>query len=267
MSDYLSDIVNFLAENWLLIAIMIGVIFIIMKLLKSAKKSEYKPVVLSKEIKGLLKEMFDINQEKHGTGKTLFIGSRDSGYIMQSIEFPYHQKLKIALKDNLEYKKKLAQLQEEKANHDLDEFYDVKIAELQEDYKNQSTERVDKFFGFKTCGKGRIKRLLANFGIGLHFYIVNKKLITETHDSFYITYESRPEMFLGVWVFDNIAKDFLEFEAMKINREQELDSMENILGRIIYHDLDMSKEKAEMTAFKEWKKESRKSMIEDMKKS
>ena len=263
----LNDIVAFLTDNLYIIIAMAVIIFFFFKFWKQSGESKYKPVILAREIRHLMDEAFSINQEKHGYGKTLFIGSRDSGYILQSIEFPFIEEFKISLKDNIDYKNQLKLIKEAmKQNKYTEEFYSEKLALLKKDHENKINTIKNKFFGFKTCGKGRIKRIMAMLGIGLNYFIINKNLIEETDSSFWVTYESRPELYLGIWVYDNPAKRYLDHETFKINREQELNSMINYLPKLAYHDLELSKNKASLEYMAELDQAKKKGMIENMKK-
>lgn len=263
----INSITQFLADNAILLIAVGAVLYLIYTGLKKNKQAKYKPVILEKEIRRLVKELFEISQEKHGYGKTLFIGSRHSGFVLQSIMIPYNRDIKIALKDNLEYQRQLRQLREDKAKHQIDEYYDERINDLKQKYKNNTAQEKERLVAFKVCGKSKLNKLIANLlSMGIKYHIVNKELMSEDATSFFISHECRPTNKLGIFTYDNSAKAFVDRLAKEFNADQIADSVVNFVPKLSFLELEQAKNRSSLEFMAELDKAKKKSMIEDVKK-
>lgn len=224
MSDPISD---WFATNWLLLLFIIGgIAAAVYFFYKPVKEPEYKKLNIEKEIKKHIKNVFDLTEENIGYGKTLYVGSRDAGFIIKSIHINQYQTLT-----------ETAQIADFLKKH-------PETAEIVEK-SNEKVKALYKLMGFQVCGRGRIKRVLAQLGIGISYFLIEDILIKETETSFNINAYSQPVKSCGVWIFSSVGRSMIDEIAYKITDEQRLEALINTIPRSLFlSDLDHAKEKS-----------------------
>lgn len=250
MPDILSTAINFIASNLPLIAIAVIVVAVIIwYFTKDNKESKFKPVVLEKEIKKDFNEVFKLTQEPIGYGKTLYIGSRQAGFVMKSIYVNFYMaNEKPLLKRSVNVTKLV------KKHPSVNEVMEKKNMKI--------------FHGFRVCGRSRISRFLANFfDIGTRIFLVDNEIVEETESTYNVNPYSTPQLYFGVWIYSNVGKKLVDEIAYKVNQMQMLDSMVNYLPKLSFHDLEQSKQKAQFDIFEEMQKKKRKEQLEEIKKA
>ena len=253
MADMITEAINtltgFFNQYYAVILVIMAAAFIMFWWLsKNQKKEEhYKPVVLEQEINKYIKSEFDLTAESIGYGKTLYIGSRDAGFVLKSIfmnQYPTWEETK-------------------------------NVNALKRKYPS-TTEKLDKenkiiniLHGFEVCGKGRLNRIMANlFGYGITIYLIDKPLVEINESSVNINPYSKPIKMFGTWIFSDWGLQELEEIAFKIKHEQHLDAMVNIIPKSIFlGDINAGKEKASYDMLEEVNKERRKEQLEQIKKA
>lgn len=251
MADILSTVLNWIMANIPLIAVIgIVIAFIVWYFfMRGSTESKYKPVVLEKEIHNDLNEVFKLTQEPIGYGKTLYIGSRQAGFVMKSI---YVNFFKTKGKTNIKRTINVTKLT--KKHPSTKEVLDTKGMKI--------------FYGFRVCGRSKVERFLANFfDIGTRIFLVDKDIVDETESTYNINPYSKPTRYFGVWIYSNAGKLVVDEIAFKVNQQQMLDSMVNYLPKLSFHELEQSKSKAQLDIFEEMQKQKRKDQLEQIKKA
>lgn len=251
MADFLSTSISFIARNLPYIAIAVGFVIFLFWIVSKYSKSEdkFKPIVLEKEIKKDFNEVFKLTQEPVGYGKTLYIGSRQAGFVMKSIYVNFYIK-----KDKPELKRTANVTKLIKKHPSVKEVMNTQEAKI--------------FNGFKVCGKSRVSRFLANFfDIGTRIFLVDKEIVTETESTYNVNPYSTPQLYFGIWIYSNIGRKLVDEIAYKVNQMQMLDSMVNYLPKLSFHELEQSKQKAQFDIFEEMQKKKRKEQLEEIKKA
>lgn len=248
----INEIINFFVQNIIYIVIAIGVIYLAYTYLyKPGKEDKYKQLNISKEVKKDLKGLFDITGVSVGYGKTLYIGSIMSGFVLKQIFINYYDKKEITAKVNKMLKK-----------------YPEAEELLKDKFKKEIPEEPKVFYGFKVCGKSFFRRLLANLlDIGVITYLVDKELVTETELSYNINPYSQPTKFLDIYIYSSIGKKAVEEIVFKIEREQVLGALVNFTPKLTFLELEQAKSKAQLEILEEINKKKRKEMIEEIKKA
>jgi hypothetical protein len=259
ISEFFNRVVTWASSNLILVAVIIGAVVIVLYFLFKPKKEEkYKQLVLAKEIKKDLKSLFNMTEQSVGYGKDLYIGSRFIGFVLNSVFINFYYK------NNPKKQKPMLDVtaKAETMKKKFPEATDIVEANIKKeglDYKV--------CLGFKVCGKSRFSRLLALFGFGIKYYIVDQEILDESTLAFNINPYSQPTRFLDVFIFSNVARKVVEEIAFKITREQELNSMVNFLPKLTFHELQQAKNKSTMDLFEDMNKKRRKEQLEQIKRA
>jgi hypothetical protein len=282
MADIITDFINAIISNIPLIAIAIGIIFFILWLYRRSKKeTPYEIIRLEKEVKKDMKDVFNLTKETIGYGKTLYIGSRNVGFILKSIIIPQYKTLDETLNNAKKHLDKVEKKDDRLEfaskyfySKDYDNLTVGEIKALTEKLEEKPKEQTNAgkvlnfVYGFETCGRGFIKRLLANLGLGVDFFLIDESLIEEHETSFNVSWQSKPTKTLGVWIVSNAGLQEIEEIAYKIKHSQDLEQLINVIPRSIYlSDLDHAKQKATFDDMEEVIREKRKEQLEQIKKA
>lgn len=252
MVDFITTIIDFVSTNFPYIAIAVGIVVAGVWFLTryESKDHKFKPVVLEKEIHKDFNEVFKLTQEPIGYGKTLFIGSRQAGFVMKSIYINFF--IDKEKKPNLKRTANVTKLTT----------------------KHKSVEAVldkngmKKFYGFRVCGKSRIERILANlFDVGTRIFLIDSEIVEESESSFNVNPYCKPERYFNIWIYSRTGKKVVDEIAFKINQEQMLNSMVNYLPKLSFHEIEQSKQKAQLDIFEEMQRQKRKDTLEQIKKA
>lgn len=249
MADIIAEIMAWLSVNWLFIMVVIGGFAAIIWYFGKPKGEEkYKKLDIEKEIKRHLAATFSLTEENIGYGKTLYIGSRNAGFILKSIYINQYEKLtdtvRIAkLKAQADYAKEFI----EESNKDLTVMH--------------------KMMGFQVCKKGRISQILAQLGFGVEYFLIEVSLVSETETSFNINPYSQPIKSCGVWIFSNTGRVMVDEIAYKISDEQRLETLINTIPRSLFlTDLDHAKDKSGFDMLEDVRRAKRQEELERIKK-
>lgn len=259
--DIFNSIMQFFNQYYAIILVIFGALFLFVWWLskQGEKTQQYKAVILEKEINKYLNNVFNLTKEAIGYGKTLYIGSRDAGFVLKSIfinQYPTWKETKdknTTVKNRKEIMLKYPETRQIFDNYDQDE----------------NNKPINILSGFETCKRGRINRFLANlFGYGIDIYLIDQKLVEINESSININAYSKPVMMFGVWIFSDWGKEELEEIAFKLHHEQMLEQFVNVIPKSIFlGDLQAGKEKATYDMLEEVNKEHKKEQLEQIKKA
>lgn len=267
-----TDILHWLNENAFILIIIVGVLFAFYWLAKKNKGDKYKPVVLAKELKKYMKELFSLAEIKK-INRPLFRGSEENGYVIAAFKVPFKESLSKSLEAEKKYKSSLRKIKKEMLDHpEVVEFYNKQLEELKNEYKKKTADKEHDIVIMKVISKKKLKRFVQKafneigLEIGVHYLIINDSQILIDATGYYISWKAKPSNYLGIWVFDNPSKKYIDDVVYKINSEQQLDSMVNYLPKLSYHDLEQSKNKAALEFMAEQEKAKRKALTDELKK-
>lgn len=242
----LTGILSFFSDNLLNFAVIFIIIFAIYYLFfRGEKKDKFKPLILAKEVRKDLKSLFDLTEETFGYGKSLYIGSRFAGFVLNSIFINYY--------DRIEDTIKIAKLKEKYP--EAKELVEKKYKELEH----------KPFYAFKICGKGKVSRFMASwFDIGIKYILVDKSIIEEDLQNFKINPYSQPSQFLDVYIFSSAGKKFIDDIAYKIALEQQLESFANWIPKMTFHEIEQAKGKASLDSLEQIYEKRKKESIDEL---
>jgi hypothetical protein len=282
MVDYLSLIINALS-NYIPYIFIAGIVaYFLFQWLKPKKEDMYKPIKLEIEEKKSFKKLFDMTQENIGYGKTLYIGSKNIGFILKSIIIPQYSTMETTKNKALHHLKsepkdnRIDLLGKYFLNKPIEKLTIEEISHLNDlvknkvDFKddlNDNEKIINILYGFETCKRGFYNRIMANFGYGLEIFLIDSNAVEEHKTSFNVSPFVKPINELGIWIVSQAGVEELEEVAYKLKHEQHLNAMVNIIPRSTFiSDLD-AKGKASWDELEEHASTRRKEQLEQIKKA
>jgi hypothetical protein len=216
-----------------IIAIFIALLVFVWK--HKPKQKEFKKKELEKEVKKdneLEYNTLGFNLPK----KYLCYGYNRIGWVLSYL--PYNQLPKMVLKRKFRSKLMIASEEAE---------------------KNIPKERI---IGLKVCKPNKLYRALAKFNIGIKYYLVDERYLTQTPQEIIINPSASHSIYLNVVIFSTKAKDIIENIAYRISRTEELEELINFLPKQTYLETGVSGLMAKMREKATIEKEKYKGQIE-----
>lgn len=209
-----ADIMNFLEQNIVVIAIVVFALAVLYLFLRR-NPGKYKRISLEQEIKKELDFLY--NQFSNPVNRLCYAGMVKMGVIMG--EFPVYWDSSVSFIMNL------------KRNRQF-EKYIRKHGEVQPDVKE--------FKCFKIHKSGRFNRIKALLGFGTSYHLVPNKLITSNKDYIVLDSHINPSTLYKVVIYDKSGRDLIENMAYKMSRQEELEELVNYIPKSAYLETSVS---------------------------
>lgn len=212
----------------IIIGAVIGLVYLIIT--RRPRDKEYKPLDLKKAIKQDMKNLYSKFGE--GIGKPIYKDIILVGYIIGFMPLVWNRK--IPIKDNLniqnikEVKEAMIQIKNEpmlnpsKKQKYIEEIVDMKI--------------------LKVCKNNILSKGIAKIsGFGVKYIIIESTQLKTYEDRMIINTSSQPTIFYDIFIFSKSSREFIENISFKINRENELQEIANIVPRTVFWDTTLAK--------------------------
>lgn len=225
--------------TWVVI-IIIAVGFIIYLLLtRKPKEKEYKAIDIRKQTKKDLKGLY--NQFGASIQRPLYSGVINIGFVKGFAPILWNKS--IPIKDNIKGAK-------------IKQMREFILEEKKKQDETGAPKDLVIMKCLKVCGNSIIKKAFSMLGIGNKFMIVDESLITISDDRWFIDGQAQPIPFFDIIFFTKSGRNFIEdFGAFRINRENELQEIANIVPRVVFFDNMLAKSVAKLREVAEIEKE------------
>lgn len=120
------------------------------------------------------------------------------------------------------------------------------------------------FYAFKVCKSNPVSRGLAQLGIGVKYYLVDKKYCRETAQEIVISPYTQFSNFIDVMVFSEEGKDVIKDIAYKITLENTLESVANYIPKMESLEVSQARFAGKMDIMDKITEERMKRKVEDI---
>lgn len=212
----MSSIINFIMGNiWFFVLLGI-IIFVAVYFIRRRKEDKFKRLSVAKEIKKELDFLYKIFYNP--ANKELSSGLVRKAFVLGYLDVYWDKNT--SLINNL------------KANNQLKKYVKSHPEIKQKD--GTFKKDYEEMYLFKTCGLSAFSKIKARFGLGTTYIIIPKRLVKENKDEININPMVQPSTFYKIVIYEKSARDWLENNAYKMTRQEELEELVNYVPKSAY---------------------------------
>jgi hypothetical protein len=243
MADIIGDLLN---NQWFILLILVIIIFVVIitwLLKRKPKGNELKRISMYKSVKDHLDVLFQ------------------SFAVNVNIPFYLHLDKKGTVKKYLllHWNRNLSFQQNLEANENIN-----KSPEIQ---KNLDTTDTIKMYALKILNKGLLNKIIGYLGYAHKYHIVNENNLSIKHNEIRLNPYLEPQPYYDVFIYSEVAKDYIDNISFRINREMELEELSNIVPKQTYLELEQSKRIEQLDVLNETLRDTQKDRIDQIRKA
>lgn len=282
MADIFNDFMNWLSNGeilgmlvmWVFIGIGTIVFIVWLILTREQKAKEYKPLDMAKQVKKDLDFLYNIFSID--SNRTIYQGMQNIGFVKGYIPIVWNKS--ISIDDNI--RELMAKVKKDRADkrHDdslkdtirnyrksivsngntetIQEIQDIVSgenpyveAELEQDIikgkrKGKTIVLPVNMKCLRVCKNNSISKIFSSIGLGVKYMIVDDAMLTISDHGYVLNPMVQPSMFYNIMFFSTTARIFIEDIGFRINRQNEIQELANIIPREMFFSNELAKKVA-----------------------